>query len=123
MDKSQFDMLSSKEAKLTSIRPGELEDQTNRLLVDGYDAERNTYKLYLEDGQFVLRFYSYEDRDIEPVAWRTVDGEAVEVDRLYPHKRVYPETTDYDFIRLVRQRDGLPSMCTWDQERYNRCHA
>lgn len=122
MDKSQFDRLAEKEEE-TTIRPGELKDQSDRLLVDGYDTDRQTYQLYLEDGQFVLRFYGYEDIDLAPVAWRTVDGEAVEVTRLYPNKRIYPETTDFEFVRLLLRRGGTPSLTPWDQARYDRKHS
>lgn len=127
MDQSQYDDLTrTREALTTGISPRDLADQTDRLLIDGYDTERSTYKLYLEGGEFVCRFYTYADRDLAPVAWRTTNGETVAVERLYPNKRVYPETSDYDFIRLIRRREGHEHSVTltnWDQERYDRTHG
>lgn len=124
MDKSQYDALTSaREPQADAISPHDLADQTNRLLIDGYDTDRLTYQLYLEDGEFVCRFFSHADRDLAPVAWRTRNGERVAVSRLYPNKRVYPETSDYDFVRLIHSfedhRDRL-TLLPWDQERYDR---
>lgn len=123
MDKSEFDMLMERVKESTTIQPAELADQSDRLLVDGYEADRSTFKLYLEAGQFVLRFFTYEDRDLAPVAWRTTEGEPVEAELLYPRKRVYPETSDYAFMRLLRSRGALPSFASWDQKRYDYHHA
>ncbi len=123
MDKAQYDALRTPDETLTHISPRELSDQSDRLLIDGYDIDRYTYKLYLEGGEFVCRFYDYDDRELAPVAWRTTDGELVSVERLYPDKRVYPETSDYEFIRLLRERGGEPSLTSWDQDRYDRTHG
>jgi hypothetical protein len=123
MDKAQYDDLSRPEGVPAGISPRDLADQSDRLLVDGYDIHRTTYKLCLEDGEFVCRFYDYGDRDTAPVAWRTTVGETMDVSRLYPNKRIYPETSDYEFIRLLRMHEGTPTLNNWDQGRYGRIHG
>lgn len=127
MDKAQYEALSTKdETAVIGISPRDLADQSDRMLIDGYDTDRVTYQLHLENGEFVCYFYTHADRNYKPVAWRTLAGEAVPVSWLYPNKRVYPETSDFEFIRMIRRHEGhesSPSVTTWDQARYDLHHA
>lgn len=88
----------------------------SRTLVYGYDLDRTTVHVWLEvpeDPQIgVIRYTEHDGMTIE---FREVRPEWP-VDMLAPSKRAYPESTDYNFAVLMKDRGAPLSFTTPDYE-------
>lgn len=91
----------------------ELSAGGDRTLTLGYNTERETLHVYLEVGEIHAFWYSGER------VLAHVQGAELYVHQLTPNKRVYPEYTDLEFARLMRERTemGLP-FTTWSEPRW-----
>lgn len=96
MTREEFDELNS---YLGLVTINDLQDKEDRLLLHGYTMKRNTFDLYLENGMFVKRIDGkvYGDGDYEDCEdyMTTPDG----------LKRLYPAKCDYEFCKLLLDRD------------------
>lgn len=102
MTEDEFKALNSYEddAPPPPVRASELENQEDRLLLRGYDHNRLTFEVHLEDGMFVI--WQKSDRDIGTFRDDAKTSEAP-VELLYPKKRVYWEYTDFEFAVLLKK--------------------
>lgn len=99
---------------LDVIRPEELTDQSDRLLVYGYTVNRDTFSVSLEDGLFVGRCYGSDRRENPPVAWRSKSpSEERHVNLLVPTKRIYPDRSDAEFLTALFERGAYVSLGSW----------
>lgn len=77
----------------------------DRVLLVGYDVDRNYFTVSLTEGGDMI--------EIDSVDWngrRTRTAKARwQVGRLYPSKRVYARKTDLSFAMLLKQRGGTPT--------------
>lgn len=94
MERDQLDQLA---AFGPYISASDLADQTSRLLLSGYDTDRQDFDVSLEDGLLVID-HAGESRSAQ--RWLAED--------LVPNKRVYWEDTDFDFARLLIERGTRP---------------
>lgn len=97
-----------------SVRPEELTDQSDRILVYGYTTNRDTFSVSLEGGHFVGRCYGSDQRENPPVAWRSKSpSEERLATILVPNKRIYPDRSDAEFLTMLFQRGAYVSLANW----------
>lgn len=76
----------------------DLENKTDRTLIYGYTTDRDTFHLYLDNGNFVVVTYGYPNKLIS--YFTTNDGK-IRPCNCIPNKRVYPAMCDYEFCKIL----------------------
>jgi hypothetical protein len=82
----------------------------NRTLVYGYDVDRNSFHAYQHEGKLYVRTYGRGDQVISDAS-----GPALPATILRPNKRVYPQYTDGDFARIMRDLDFPLPFTNWSE--------
>jgi hypothetical protein len=82
----------------------------NRTLTLGYDLDRNTFHAYLHEGRLYVRTYNYERQILSDAS-----GPVLLAEFLRPNKRVYPQYTDGNFARIMRDLDFPLPFTTWSE--------
>lgn len=102
MDKARYQEYLSKEygPRLDNISVHDFTDKSDRTLTYGYDFERNSWHVYLQDGEIRLYHYNYHGEELSTSWFINAD--------LVPPKRAYPEYTDPEFADLMREKYGAP---------------
>lgn len=104
----QYEALIKVLAKKT-VSSNDLADLTPRTLVYGYDVDRSTRHVYIdEQGLIHAVVYDY-DKLLKSHAFGAVPMEACR-----PSKRAYPEKTDYEFAKLLAAADTELCFTTFD---------
>lgn len=75
-----------------------LKDKSDRTLLYGYDCDRNTHHVYIEGGRIYI--YSYNSREVIKL---TSEDNIKENYQYIPDKRLYPETCDFEFCKLLME--------------------
>lgn len=104
MNRKEFEVLKAVQADTPTIGVCDLEDQgpqENRTLLFGYTCERDTFHVYLMDGEIHRVIYDFEGRLIDHIC-----DEELEINFCIPNKRAYPERTDIGFATIVHERGG-----------------
>jgi hypothetical protein len=103
MTLAQYESLNG---AIADFKVTNLANQENRTLLWGYDSPRNSSHTYLEDG--VIHHVLYDHRD--KLLFHTSSVEALfPLSTLIPDKRLYPEACDYEFTRILKERElSLP---------------
>lgn len=105
-----FAQLNKLEQALTPpvVSVEQLADRTPRTLLYGYDTERHTWHVYLdEDGHIHRLLYDVGDTPLMHAAGPA--GGCIENRQYVPNKRLCPESCDYEFCMLLRQTgESLP---------------
>lgn len=83
----------------------------NRTLTLGYDVDRNTFHVYLHEGQLHVRTYN---NAAGKVLCHT-SGPVLLAEFLRPNKRVYPQYTEGDFARIMRDLDFPLPFTNWSE--------
>lgn len=111
MLKEQFDQLMVEEHL---FQASDLHDKSDRTLLYGYTCSRSTFHVYMKNQEIHTLIYK-RGLDNKPVDLRE---RTVTCNREYlPDKRLYPETCDYEFCKLLKDAGyNLPFTC-WDNER------
>ena len=117
MLKSEYDELTNYEQVEPMITIDDLDSTEDRLLLYGFTPERETFAVAVRHGRISRTIFHW---NATPV-WIAADQ--WHVTQLYPMKRVYPEDTSADFIRLLRSKGGTPDLTRWDDERAARLAA
>lgn len=88
---------------------------TDRTLLYGYTVERHDWHVYLQNGMiFFLEVQTSLPKN--PISFHMSSG--ISADLAVPNKRVYPESTDYHFARLVQSKGVDIPFLPFDEERY-----
>jgi hypothetical protein len=84
-----------------------------RTLLLGYDCDRNTWHVYLQNGEIHKLVY---DHNLRVVSYFHADSFACRT--LCPDKRAFSESTDYVFAKLIAERIDEYGICftTHDDE-------
>ena len=104
----------------TSVPPltvDDLEDKSERTLLYGYDCDRKTHHVFIQDGRIQVCKYLLNDFD-DDCEFVDVTGDADYV----PNKRVYPTRSDFEFCRLLCQRGVYIPFTNIDEEESKRTH-
>ena len=83
----------------------DLGNDTPRTLLLGYTTERRTWHVYLDDKSLInVLVYAGDGKNFEVVShtWG-LDGGVLANERFVPNKRLYPESCDEEFCRLLLQ--------------------
>jgi len=81
----------------------------DRTLLYGYTCERNTWHVYMKDAIIHKVIYRY---DADPVEYEVNDNYD-----FIPDKRLYPETCDYQFCKILHRLGHELPFTNWDDER------
>lgn len=82
----------------------------HRTLMFGYDVSRRTWHVYLKGGEIHKLIYDYN----RIVSYE--HGPSFECRQLRPDKRVFSESTDFSFARIMAERDSSLCFTTHDDE-------
>jgi len=84
----------------------DLNDQTDRTLLYGYTCDRESWHVYLRDGEIVVLIYMNES---DPEILTVLSNHDY-----IPNKRLYPECCDYEFCNLLsKDRDVVLPFTVW----------
>lgn len=116
MTEEEFDGLAPVRELSTRISATELTDQTDRTLLYGYDSDRHTTHVYLQDGLIhYYKPYTYSDSAPYHVASPSWDAEMI-----VPVKRTYPALCDAEFCALLLSKGISPNFTSWGNKAADR---
>jgi hypothetical protein len=101
MDETEYARYRAHQVHDPSVAVADLADQTDRTLVFGYLVDRETFHVYLYDGEVNVHVYDHTGTTIRHEAsdrWAAAD--------LRPSKRAYVESTDLGFAILMADKDA-----------------
>jgi hypothetical protein len=105
MNKEQFHDLTDMTEINKFITGSDLKDVTNRTLLYGYTCARDTWHVYLKNGHITTVVYKHDEK---PTLVEVVEN------RYYiPSKRLYPECCDYEFCKLLKEKEEYLPFTTW----------
>lgn len=115
MDQAQYESLRKNPPERAVIGVDQLMNRTPRTLLYGYTCERNTWHVYL-DGKGQIHRVLYDSHD-QPLFHAAGPAGACLDNREYvPDKRLYPESCDYEFSKLLLQAGVNLPFTTFDAE-------
>ena len=111
--KQEYEKLTSKkqdiEVKFFNLNP--------RTLLYGYTCARDTFHVYFDDESYVNKFiYDYYNKTLFHKKYEILTN--VDLGDLVPDKRVYPESTDYEFLLILLTNQVYVPFTCYDEERY-----
>lgn len=111
MNKSEYEAFSAEDANVTlpSVTAKQVGGE-NRTLTYGYDTDRNSFHVYLYDGILYSSYFGYDG-----APFTNSSGPELPAENLRPNKRVYPQYTDADFARIMRDMGFPLPFTTWDE--------
>lgn len=107
MNINELEKLKKVEEKKALVTAKDLENQENRTLLYGYDCERDTWHTYLKDGEIITVIYPHKSNV------RRFDVQ--ENEHFVPNKRLYPESCDYEFCKLLKESGVYLPFTTYDE--------
>ncbi len=113
--KQEYEKLTSKnhdiEVKFFNLSP--------RTLLYGYTCARDTFHIYFDDESCVNKFiYNYYNKTLFHKKYEVLTN--VDLKDLVPDKRVYPESTDYEFLLILLTHQIYVPFTRYDEERFER---
>lgn len=90
-----------------------LEDKSDRALLYGYTCDRDTWHVYLYQGEINLFVYAGSGKHTHEVKAH-VKGVRMESESLIPDKRLYPQCCDYETCRFLDQQGIYLPFTTFD---------
>lgn len=109
MNAQEYELLQSIKPVHKVLTVDDLENKSPRTLLYGYTIERMTWHVYLnEQGEIVVMEY---DRHTKPVQKPVQENQD-----FVPSKRLYPERCDFEFCKLLTERNIYLSFTTADFE-------
>lgn len=105
MTQKEFDILEATNKKDEVISAKVLSNTTDRTLLYGYTCARETFHVYLKNGEIHTVVYGndYSGTSKQPKNIREI---LVSSNYDYiPDKRLYPEACDYEFCKLLKERN------------------
>lgn len=116
MNEQQYEQFNNEAVRVQTVGIDDLDDRTPRTLLFGYDISRATHHAYIDPVDLQIHVLKYVTTG--PVGSETVlvlshthglSGGVSRNDQFVPDKRLYPESCDLDFCRLLRKHDvSLP---------------
>lgn len=109
MDANSYAAYRDTSATARSIRIDDL-DAGVYTLAYGYTCDRDTWHAYVMNDEIHVLVYPYRGAPLSHE-----HGPSMEADRLRPNKRVYPDTVNETFARLMREAGAeLPFIGNFD---------
>lgn len=113
MTREECNELSNHLASKPIINVSMLTNKNSRTLIYGYDLDRNTFHLYLEDCKFHLVYYNRN----EYIQGSIFTGFEIDPFLCISSKRTYPEACDFEFCKLLKSFDISLNFTTFDDKR------
>jgi hypothetical protein len=125
MNADQYAQLTQSPAAAKVLRLVDLQDQTPRTLIFGYTCNRETFHVYIgKDHQLHVLLYSpifdNESSDRFYILQHFEEGGQTDNHGFVPNKRVYPESCDFEFCRLLQTCDVNIPFTTFDPQGYEK---
>ena len=110
MKKEEFEKLSEIKKSENLITVKDLVNKQDRTLLYGYTWSRETFHVYLKNLEIHTIIYQMDYITHKPINMREI---LVDSNYKYiPDKRLYPETCDYEFSKLLKENgEALPFTC------------
>lgn len=106
MNKEQYEKLDNvSEETIRIIVASDLRDMSDRTLLYGYTCDRDTWHVYIQKNHIYTVIYKHDD---EPCEFSIGDNT-----HYVPNKRLYPETCDYEFCKLLKEKGVYLPFTTW----------
>ena len=109
MKAEQLTEVRAIKAAKPSISIDDLTDKSDRTLIYGYDVDRVTIHVYIENER--ISYYRYS-RSGEFMDFRN-DERWHDPEYLVPNKRAYPEATDFEFATILARIGHPITFTTW----------
>lgn len=113
MTQEEYLELSNHWATEPRINVGMLDNKNSRTLIFGYNHDRNTFHLYLEDCKFHLVYYNGN----EYIQGSIFTGFDIDPFSCIPDKRTYPDACDFEFCKLIKSFDVSLNCTTFNDKR------
>jgi len=98
-----------KNEKFIELALDAMRRKTDRTLIWGYTCERESFHVYLKDMTIHKVIYGHDEQPMEyPIN---------SVHDVIPNKRAYPEASDYEFCKFIRNLDVRIPFTTYNKER------
>jgi len=112
MNQEQYKALVHLATAARLISVSDLADKSARTLVYGYTCNRDTFHVYLKDGQIHKVVYTFDRTLIDQFS-----GSEIEPEACVPDKRIYPEACDYEFCMLLKKFDAYMPFTGFNENR------
>lgn len=113
MNKSEYELLKVVWRDKPILGLDDLSDTSNRTLLWGYTCERDSWHVYIEDGEIHTVMYGYNDMLKHYHSCCATDNPSDWI----PDKRLYPEACDYEFCKLLKEYGYSLPFTTWNDDR------
>ena len=118
MTKEQFMEFFRIREEAGKVNVTDLFNLANRTLLYGYDLDRFTFHLYIKNTWFYLIYYNHQN---EVFFNRSiVNVNELPLEKCIPDKRLYPESCDYEFSTVLKQKGLSLPFTTYDPARAER---
>lgn len=117
MTQKEYDILEAANKKDEVISAKMLTNTTDRTLLYGYTCARETFHVYLKNNEIHTIVYidDYSGASRQPKNIREI---LVSSNYEYiPDKRLYPETCDYEFCKLLKERNISLPFTAYNEDR------
>ena len=99
------------------INAKDLLNNKDRTLLYGYTCTRETFHVYLKNNEIYTVMYN-NDYSVDRTKPKDMRELAIKSNYDYvPDKRLYPETCDYEFCKLLKERDISLPFTGYNEER------
>lgn len=105
MTKTEYEILNLTNPDFQNITISDLPKGYEGTLVYGYTLERDTFHLYVKDGQFIRLIYTCSDRII-----RCNISNFLPVEDCVPTKRVYRQESQFFFLQFIKKLGAVFSI-------------
>jgi hypothetical protein len=121
MNEQQYEQFKTEKAQRNTVCLDDLADKSPRTLLYGYDVTRATCHVYIDPTDGLIHLLKYTSTG--PVGAEKFlvlshtsgqSGGVARNEQLVPDKRLYPESCDLEFCRLLRRYDVSMSFTTFD---------
>lgn len=112
MTKDEMASLQEVRENRLELKIGMLQDRTDRTLLLGYTCNRADWHVYIQDGG--IRLYTHGGLQDST---RYVRKEEYDPQELVPDKRLYPETCDFEFCKLLLEMGVSLPFTTYNEHR------
>ena len=121
MNEQQYKQFQEEKAHLSAVGLEHLANKAPRTLLYGYNTDRSTFHVYIDPTDGLIHVLTYVSAgrigDERHFVLRHTKGTTGGVSRsedYVPNKRLYPESCDLEFCRLLRDADVSLPFTTFD---------
>lgn len=117
MTKEQLEIIQAEVVESApTVSAKEIFNHQPRTLLWGYTCDRDSFHVYLDGMGFIHRV-TYMKTSGEDVLLSHVKGTELEAKLLVPNKRVYPEATDFEFAKLLKEKGIEVTYTNYQEDR------